>query len=143
MGDQDLAITGSDTSLKVLVDGELKKVSDQITNFTVRPVYDETQVKPLGQDGSNIDKTFTHYEGELTFAASTTDIDDIQDLVNAALKTRTPVRIVIVESTRFRNVDRRTYAYPDCKLEFDRRAQRGQAQETTVSFKCGVHRTRL
>lgn len=143
MADQDLPVSGTDTSIKVLVDGALKKVVDQITGFTVRPVTAEIITEPLGADGSKIDHEFRYYEGEITFAPSTTDLDDIQDVVQAGLKSRVPVVINIVSTTRYRDGSKRTYTYPDVKLTFERRARRGQAQEFTVSWKCGNHRTQL
>ena len=62
------------------------------------------------------------------------------DLYNAALKTRTPYSISIVDSTHYRNGSSKTYSYPGCKLEFDSRSARGEATTKSLRWKSGEDR---
>lgn len=140
MPDTSLPASGKDTSVTLSLDGALKQVQDQVTRFTCKPMYDEIVSKSLGKSGSNIDKEFAGWEGTIEFDVSNGTVDEMFDLINAALQTRIPTLINIVDTTHYRDLSSKTYTYPDVKLDYDRRTARTEATKITVNWKTGLDR---
>ena len=134
-----LPIKGKDVSVQLLVGGGLRSVAHAI-GFDEKPVYDETITKPLGRDGSLIDKNFTHWEGSIEFEETRGDLDDIIDEMHFARKNSLPYIINIVRTFSYRNGTSRSYTYPDCELDFEASSRRGESVTKTISWKCGNHR---
>ena len=140
MADIDLPASGKDTSIRVVIDGVLKLLQDQVTRFTAKPTYDEIVTKPMGVSGSKIDKEFVGWEGSIELAVNTATLDEMMDAINAALIARVPVVINIVDTSHYRNATSKTYTYPDVKLDYDRSGQRGEAMKVTLGWKTGQNR---
>ena len=140
MPDETLPVSGKDTKIVLLLGGVPVKINDQVTEFSVKPVYDEIETKHLGVSGRHLDKEFLGYEGSITCATNTSVLDDFIDTINAALIARTPVRIDIVDQINYRNGTSQQKTYPDCKVDWDSKNQRGQARTVTLAWKNGVNR---
>ena len=140
MSDLDLPASGKDTQIRIVVDGVLKLVQDQVTRFTAKATYDEIVTKNLGTSGSKIDKEFVGWEGSIELSVNTAAWDEIMDLINAALILRVPVLINIVDTTYYRNASSKTYTYADVKLDYDRNVQRGESTKAPVGGKTGRNR---
>jgi hypothetical protein len=138
--DQNLPSSGKDTKIVITVDGALKEVVDQVTNFTAKAIYDEIVTKPMGQSGSLVDKEFVGWEGDIELALNTAEVDEMMDLINAALIARIPLLLVITDTSHFRDGTSKTYTYPDVKLEYDARKKRGEANGITLRWKTGKNR---
>lgn len=140
MSDIDLPSTGKDTQVRVIVDGVLKLIQDQVTRFTAKTTYDEIVTKNLGTSGSKVDKEFVGWEGSIELSVNTATWDAVMDIVNAALIARVPVLINIVDTTYYRDGSSKTYTYADIKLDYDRNVQRGEATKVNVGWKTGRNR---
>lgn len=140
MSDIDNPVTGKDTQLRVLVDGVLAIVQDQVTKFEANAEYDEVETKFMGKFGREIDKVLLGWAGSIEFRKSRRELDDVIDIVNEARKNRIPILINVVETTRYRNGVARTYVYPDIKPEFQRSSSRGEADTVSWPWKSGRDR---
>ncbi len=140
MSDIDLPISGKDTQIRVVVDGALKLVQDQVTRFTSKATYDEIVTKNLGTSGSKIDKEFVGWEGSIELSVNASTLDSLMDVINAALIARVPVLLNIVDTTYYRDGSSKTYTYPDVKLEYDRNVSRGESTKATLGWKTGRNR---
>ncbi len=143
MPDTDLPITGKDVSLVLLLNGVPRSVTDQVTRFEAKPVYDEIQIKNLGRSGSQIDMPFSHWEGTIELAISNSAIDDMIDLITLARRNRIPLEINATEIIRYRDLTSAGYQYRDMKLAFDRKTVRGESNTITIAWKSGVDRKKL
>lgn len=141
MADADLPISGKDVKVTITVDGVLKQVHDQVTNFTRKQVHDEIETKHLGKTGAMYDQVFVRWEGTIEFAESRKVLDDIVDALSVAREARVPVVINITELVHYRNMTSKKYTYPDVSIgDVESSAARGEARKFSLPWKCGNHR---
>lgn len=140
MADSDLAASGKNTSIQLAINGGVVQIQDRVRNFNVDVEMDEIRSKYLGRSGSSIAQEFVGYKGTLEIECSTSAADDLQDQIVAATKLRIPIVINIVETTFYNDATSSSYTYPDCKLTFGKRVQRGEATTISVQWSTGNDR---
>mgnify|MGYP001562527744 CR=1 FL=1 len=143
MADIDLPVTGKDTKIVVTVDGALKLVADQVVGFDAEARYDEVTTKNLGVSGEKIDKELLGWGGTIELKAQAATLDEMIDVVNAALIARVPVLLSINDITTYRSGVVKAYTYPDVKLDFKASKRRADAQTVTIGWKTGRDRIAL
>jgi len=143
VSDIDLPVEGRDVAVMVMVNGQIKRLVDQITNFTSNAVYDRMETKPLGTADVLIDDVAVGWEGTIETAVSRATVDDFMDEVHAAQRARVPMAVQIREQVRYRDGTVRTYLYPECKLQVATTNVRAEARKTTLNWKTGKNRIRV
>ena len=141
MSDLDLPSTGRDTKILISLDGVLKRIEDEVVAFTANPTWTEITTKPLGKPQVYIDIEPDGWEGTVEVAPSSHQLDELIDLVEAALRGRLPGLLVIQDTTYYRDLTSKTYAYPDVKFTaYERRVRRGEATTIQLTWKTGLGR---
>lgn len=140
MADQDLAVTGKDVSVELLVAGVPAGFTDKVVRFTENAEYQENVVRHLGSTGKDIDLIPDGWSGDLEVSRKSGGLDDIIDAINLARRNNVPTLLLITRTIRFRDGTSRTHVYPDCKLKFSTESSRGQSVTTRVSWMCGTDR---
>lgn len=140
MADTDLSATGKDTSITFSINGAPIQVQDKIKNFNADPMISETMGKYLGRSGSSIGQEFDGWEGTFEVDASTAALDEGFDLVVTAIIARTPVVLLITDTTYYRDGTSKTYTYPDVKITVGKKVTRGENTSHPVKWKTGSNR---
>lgn len=140
MADTDLSATGKDTSITFSINGAPIQVQDKIKNFNAKPMITETVGKYLGRSGSSIGQEFDGWEGSFEVDQSTAAMDEGFDLVVAAIIARTPVVLLITDTTYFRDGTSKTYTYPDVKITVEKKVTRGENTTHSCTWKTGSNR---
>lgn len=140
MADENLAITGKDVKIELLLDGIPQQIVDEVVRFSSRARYQTVEVRHLGTCDVDIDKEPDGWEGELEVSRKTSQLDDFIDAYNLARRNRVPVLINIVETKYYRDATSSTHVYPDCKVEFSTEMSRGQATASRIPWVCGRDR---
>jgi hypothetical protein len=134
------AASGQSASIQVIVDGVAVQIQDKVTGFTVKEKKTDIETKALGGSGTQIDQEFDGFEGSITVAASTAEVDEMMDTIRAAQIARVPVTVNIVGATAYRDASSKAYTYPDCKLTLETSVRRGEAIMHTLTWKTGKDR---
>ena len=140
MADTDLSIEGKDVKLTITLDGIIKRIADQVTNFSSKPVYDRKEIKTLGTADTQIDDVLVAWEGDIELAVNRKTIDEMMDTIHAAQRARIPVVVNIREQVNYRDGSRKTYIYRDCKVQISRSFRRGEASSFSLNWKSGTDR---
>lgn len=140
MSDANLAITGKDVSLELIVDAVPMKIVDKVTRFSAEAMYDTIEVKHLGSSDRDIDKEPTGWKGTLEISRKTSALDDMIDAYNLARINRVPTLLVISETVFYRDGTSSSHIYPDVKIDFATEAARGQASTVRLNWDCGTQR---
>ena len=140
MADTDLSATGKDTSVTFSINGAPIQVQDKIKNFNADPMISEQMGKYLGRSGSSIGQEFDGWEGSFEVDSSTAALDEGFDLVVAAIVARTPVVLLITDTTYYRDGTSKTYTYPDVKITVGKKVVRGENTTHPVKWKTGSNR---
>src|SRR5574337_1041494 len=103
MGDANLAITGKDVSLELLVDGAPTKIIDKVVRFSAKAVYDKIEVKHIGSSDRDIDMEPTGWQGTVEISRKNGSLDDMIDAYNAARIARIPTLLMFTENVFYRD----------------------------------------
>lgn len=140
MADADLAITGKDVSVELLLNGIPVKIIDQVVRFTEKAEYQTIETRHIGSNNVDIEREPDGWSGEIEISRKTGDLDDMIDQYNLARRNRIPVLILITRTLKFRNGTSRTHVYADVKLDFGSDSARGSNVTTRVGWRSGVER---
>lgn len=135
--------TGKDTKITITIDGALKKVFGKVVNHRKSVQKTTITTKVIGESGSYIDKEFDGIEGTVEIATDSKSIDEAIDLIDAAEIAGVPVVVALVETTKYRDLTSKTYAYADIKIDWEHEARRGDAQKHTFKWVTGLPRAAL
>jgi len=140
MADLDLAATGKDTSITITYDGAVVRAYEAV-EWTAEPVYETVRTAPLGTVQTHIDVTPVGWKGTVALETSSKDADELLDVIHAASVARVPGILAFKESTRYRDLQSKSYLYADCKiLGASKSARRGEATKLTLQWECGTQR---
>lgn len=140
MADTDLSTNGYDTTITVSINGRPVQVQDKIKNFNAEPMMTEITAKYLGRAGSSISQEFDGWEGSFEVDCATGALDSAFDQVIAAVIARTPLVLLITDTTYFHDGTSRTYTYPDVKITVGKKVVRGENTTHPVKWKTGSNR---
>ena len=140
MADTDLSATGKDTSITISINGTPVAIQDKIKNFNADPMITEIVSKHLGRSGSSVSQEFDGWEGSFEVDSSTGALDSAFDTIVAAIVTRTPVVLLITDTTYYRDGTSKTYTYPDVKITVGKKVTRGENTTHPVKWKTGSNR---
>ena len=138
--DTSLPVTGKDIRVQVIVNGDLKIVSDEVTEFEDSDENETITTKPLGTSRRLIDKIHEGHSGTITFKNARKTIEQIRDEVNLARKNRVPIEINVSRSIFYRDGSSIKHVYNDLKLDFSSTDSRGDARTVTMNWETGEPR---
>ena len=141
MADENLAITGKDVRVELLLDGFPQGVTDQVTRFTERPRYQTVESRKLGTTNVDIDTIPDGWEGEIEFDQNSATLEGFVDAYNLARRNRVPVLILITRTKYFRDGTSVTHVYQDVKITgLGSEAGRGSNVQKRLSWVSGLDR---
>jgi hypothetical protein len=143
MSDIDLAATGKDFTVQILVAGVPTKVLEMV-KFKVTEVIEKTETKPLGTTRRNINTEPLGWELELEIDVSRKEADDLADIINSAATLRVPLVLIVATTTKFRDGSKGKHKYMDLKkTAFTMSDARGENKKCTIKLETGFPRVAL
>lgn len=140
MGDANLAITGKDVSLELIVDLVPMKIIDKVTRFNAKARIEKTETKHLGTSDVDIDQECTGWEGTVEISRKTSALDDMINAYIAAKNARIPTLLAFTETVFYRDGSTGGHIYPDVKIDFETEAVRGSAGTVRLGWVTGTQR---
>ncbi|MEQ1494494.1 MAG: hypothetical protein ABL912_01870 [Novosphingobium sp.] len=140
MGDANLAATGKDVTVELLLDGAPQKIIDQVVRFTSKAEYQSIETRHLGSNDVDIEREPDGWSGELEISRKSGQLDDFINFYNLQRRSRIPVLIIITELVKYRDGTSRQFVYPDVKVDFSTDHARGANTTTRIPWRCGVER---
>ena len=141
MADTDLPVTGKSVSVTLLLGGVVKKITDQVTSFSAKPMITVIDTKTLGVSGSKVDTEYDGWEGSIELATSSKDFDEVIDAMESASRLRLPLSFIVSETINYADLSSVRHTYVECKLtSADVSNSRGQARKGTLAWKTGKQR---
>lgn len=140
MADQDLAITGKDVSVELLVNGLQQSIIDSVVRSTETAEYQEIETRHIGSNKVDIEREPDGWSGELEISRKSGQLDDFIDAYNLARRNRVPILIMLTVTKRYRDGTSRTHVYPDIKVNFGTDSARGSNVTTRVRWRTGEER---
>lgn len=143
MADTDLAITGKDAKLVLLVAGAPVLIADAVVNSSAEEVLTTVEQKHIGTSDVDLDVEHEGWKGEVEASVKNSAIDEMIDEIALAGRNRTPIVINVVETERYRDGTSSTYTYPDVKITAASGSRRrGEVTTRRISWRTGKARIR-
>lgn len=134
-----LSATGKDVVVNLTVAG-VRVDECAATDFSEAAQYDDIITKPLGKSFTEIDRSFTGWQGTITFVERDARLQALIDAYNFALANRLPAFLSITRTINYRDQTSITHTYIEVRIEFEMRAVRGETNTITVNWTTGKDR---
>lgn len=143
MSDIDLAATGKDFTVQILVAGVPTKVLEMV-KFKATEAIEKTETKPLGTTRRHINTEPLGWELEIEIDVSRKEADDLADIINSAATLRVPLVLIVATTTKFRDGSKGKHKYMDLKkTAFSVSHGRGENMKCTIKLETGFPRVAL
>jgi len=137
MSDLDLAMTGKDISLELVINGIPIEISDAVVSFDETPVFDDVIRKHIGTNNRDIDKIPVGWDGNIVISAKTRAVENALDAYITSRINRIPVNASITVVKRFRNGQVKVDTYVNVQFSVDSRVAREDAVEYSLAWMSG------
>jgi len=143
MSDIDLAATGKDTSLTITYDSAVVKAYEYV-DWNVEPIYETVRTSPLGTVQTLVDAIPVGWKGTVGIECTAKEADELLDVIHAAAVARVPGVLCFSETTKYRDLGKKSYLYADCKIVgAPKAARRGEAMKLTLNWETGTQRVAI
>lgn len=138
--DTGLPATGKDCTVEILYNGAPVKVLEKV-RFTAKKVVTKTESRALGTTTRLINTEPDGWSGTIEVEMAGKEGDELIDLLTSAEILRVPGVIAISETTSYRNLQKKTYVYPDVKIvDHEKTVARGENVKLRLSWETGQNR---
>lgn len=140
MADTDLPLVGTDTTITLLLDGQIVNTVI-VTRFSAEPQIETVTSKPMGTVVVYHRTVPEGWRVRFTMDVSRPDADEFLDAITAAEVARVPTEVSLISRDSYQNGTSKSYLYPGLKrTSSPRQTQRGQATTLEFEFMTGKQR---